>query len=184
MKTEFIQITRHLYEEPHQLNLVILASNGMASGGLEFYTNSDRLKALGKALIDFPSHERSNYLFEIGSERPEDRHAYYFRIRVFAKNNQSDCAIQLRMNNNNPPNHYQPKWPSYETSPQLTDFEIDSDANNIKKLGGLLIEFAKLEHQRLFWTPVQGVVDNELPFLDRRTGDVIESALAAMPDGL
>jgi len=35
------------YEEPYQLNLVILASNGMSSGGLEFYTNTTRLEEIG-----------------------------------------------------------------------------------------------------------------------------------------
>ena len=46
----FIQITRHLYEEPYHLNLVIIASNGLAMGSLEFYLNTSALKDIGEAL--------------------------------------------------------------------------------------------------------------------------------------
>ena len=183
MRNPFIQITRHLYEEPYQLNLVILASNGLASGGLEFYSNTSQLEKLGHALRDFPSHDSANHLFELGSERPEDNFGSYFRLRAHGKkrltyvdNSRTRCYIQLRLNNNASVKDY------IIDAPQLTDFNIEADFESVKNLGILLVNFAKLEHQRLFWNPSEGLLDNELEFSDRRVGDNIEAALASLPN--
>lgn len=89
----FIQLSRHLYEEPYHLNLVIIASNGLASGSLEFYTNPGKIAELGSALKTFPSHQRSSHLFEIGSEYPEDQFAFYLRLRVQALNEKDKCLF-------------------------------------------------------------------------------------------
>ena len=182
MRNPFIQITRHLYEEPYQLNLVILASNGLASGGLEFYSNTTHLEKLGQALSDFPSHDRANHLFELGSERSEDNFGYYFRLRAHGKkklaygdNRRTRCYIQLRLNNNASAKDH------FIEAPQLTDFNIEADFESVRNLGSLLVGFAKLEHQRLSWSPSEGFLDNELEFSDRRDGDNIEAALASLP---
>jgi len=180
----FIQITRHLYEEPYQLNFVILASNGLATGGMEFYSNTESIYGIGESFLNFPRHDRSNYLFERGSERPEDNFGWYFRLRVYANNSMENCSIQLRMNNNAPPNVLRPRDGIYYVNSQLTDFIIDIDSENLKNLGGLLVTFSELKHQRLFWSPTKALVDNKLPFAERRAGDNIEAALAALPDGI
>lgn len=178
MKPPFIQITRHLYEEPHHLNLVILASNGLASGGMEFYLNTVQVKELGRALSDFPTHDKANHLFELGSERPEDNFGHYLRLRTFANNSRILCSIQLRLNNNEPPNSGKNL-----VQPQLTDFVIETNSESIKNLGKLLVNFSKLKHQRLFWSPKEGFIDNELQFSERRSGtdENIAAALASLP---
>ena len=172
----FIQITRHLYEEPYQLNLVIIASNGLASGGLEFYSNRERLFELGKSLEEFPSHEKSKFLFESGSEYREDRHAFYLRMRAKALNDREKCLLQIRLNNSQA--HDQIK--TFE-DPQLTDFSIRTSAEAINRLGALLVTFSKLEHQRLYWSPTESWLDNLLAHKERQVGDVLDAALASLP---
>lgn len=179
----FIQITRHLYEEPYTLNLVIIASNGTAMGSLEFYLNPDNLREIGENLSEFPKFERSNYLFERGRERPEDNHAWYFRFRAYAKNNLEECGIHLRLNNNAKHNLYKGRpgeFTSFET-PQLTDFTIDIDAQGIRKLGELIREFSKLNHQRLYWRNETGSLDNNVLEPPTNHGHVVTEAFAALP---
>ena len=175
MTRPFIQITRHLYEEPYHLNLVIIASNGFACGSLEYYLNTTQIKELGQALEGFPSHDRSNHLFELGSERPEDNFAHYLRLRTFANNSKINCSIQIRLNNNASNQVH-----SFD-QPQLTDFIIKANAESINNLGSLLVRFAKLKHQRLFWCPTEGFIDNKLQFPDRQCGDNIAAAFASLP---
>ncbi len=79
----FLKITRHPYEEPHHLNLVVQVSNGTQTGSLEIYTTPEALLRSAEALRAFPRHSTDVFLWEIGSERPEDRWAFYFRFRVF-----------------------------------------------------------------------------------------------------
>src|SRR5687768_3782680 len=96
----YIRITRHPYEEPYHLNLVIEASNGSVCGKLEFYLNADALLKWADEMEIFPRHATSVVLWEIGSERPEDRFAFYFRLRLFTVDSLGHGAIQLRLNNN------------------------------------------------------------------------------------
>lgn len=181
MNKSFIQITRHLYEEPHHANLVILASNGLASGGLEFYVNTSQIKEIAQGLVSLPRLGRVNYLFELGSERPEDNFGFYFRLRAFGKNmpiyadnSKTNCYIQLRMNNNDSMRD------GFLTTAQLVDFTIEADFESVRNLGKSLTIFAKLKHQRLVWTPKNSFVDNDLKFRESITGDNIEAALASL----
>jgi hypothetical protein len=174
--SSFIQITRHLYEEPHQLNLVIIASNGYAQGALEFYSSTKTLQEIGSALSVFPQNERSGYLYQGGSEYPEDRFGWYLRLRARALNSGEECLLQLRFNNNERNDQER-----YFETPQLTDFYIRTYANSLQRLGGLLKKFAKLKHQRLYWTPDSGFVDNNLLYRDRIAGDTLEAARLSLP---
>ena len=180
MRPPFIQITRHLYEEPYHLNLVILSSNGLASGGLEFYSNTSDIEKLGHDLSDFQAHERENHLFELGSELPKDNFAFYFRMRAYGKgksthadNSKTRCFIQLRLNNNEPADV------SFNDPPLLTDFRIETDFENINKIGNLLVNFAKLKHQRLLWSPSEILLDDEL---NQNVQDNMAAALASLPN--
>ena len=179
MRRPFIQITRHLYEEPYHLNLVILASNGIASGGLEFYSNTSDIEKLGSDLSNFQAHERENHIFELGSEIPKDNFGFYFRMRAYGKgkltladNSKTRGYIQLRLNNNEPANV------SFSDAPLLTDFHIETDFEGINKLGNLLNDFAKLKHQRLLWSPSKSLLDNAL---EQRGSDNLAAALASLP---
>ena len=196
----FIQVTRHLYEEPYQLNLVIIASNGFSSGSLEFYLNADSLAELGRGLSEMPGHNKATAkfykkpVFEKGSERPEDNHSWYFRLRAFAVYRGQAAAIQLRMNNNQnflsygrrhgenlPLNHQYIQ----DQLHQLTDFSIITDLNKILSLGEAFTQFSKLKEQRLFWTPKEGSrVDNNVKYINRTAGDVFESAYLSLPENL
>ena len=152
----FIQITRHPYEEPYQLNLVIMAGNGLTQGALEFYLDPTNLEQIGNALIDFPKHANSRHLFTKGSEYREDGFAWYLRLYFKALMSLENCAIQIRMNNNREPLK---SVPVFET-PQIVDFYLLTDSARLQELGRLLREFANLEHYRLYWDDEAGYLDN------------------------
>ncbi len=175
----FIQLTRHLYEEPHQLNLVIIASNGLAAGSLEFYSNSDRLHEFGIRLAEFPVHSRDSIFCQRGYEEQIRPWGWYFMCRAVALNEMRDCAIRMRFNNNgrNPPDGRTP-----ESDALLTDFWIRSTTDRIRKLGNLIAEFSGLKHRRLYWDAEQALIDNALEFKDRRCGDNLAAAWASLPE--
>jgi hypothetical protein len=141
----YIRITRYPYEEPHHLNLVMTASNGQLVGKLEFYLNADALTEWATELEAFPRHAKSVVLWELGSERPEDRFAFYFRMRLFTTDSVGHGAIQLCLSNN-------AALPEREVS----EFCIRSEAAQINRLGGLLRQFSKLNHQVLDWSLTDG----------------------------
>src|SRR5512138_3138067 len=128
----FIQIYRYLYEEPYHLNLVMTSSNGRLQGRLEFYVNAEALLEWAKGMEEFPLHAKSVLRWEIGSENPDDRFAFYFRLRLFTVDSVGHCAIQLRFNNN-------------EALPdrEISEFCIQVEPSQINRLGRLLREFAK-----------------------------------------
>jgi hypothetical protein len=96
----FIQITRHPYEEPHHVNLVVSAGDGTFRGALEIYANAEDLSNVADALIGFPKSDDHVYTWELGSEDEKDRFAFYFRFRVFPTSLTGRCAVELRFNNN------------------------------------------------------------------------------------
>src|SRR6185369_15402945 len=96
----YIRITRMPYEEPYHTHLVMEASNGRQRWEFEYYASVKSLIEWATRLEVFPRHKTDVYLFELGSERPEDRSAYYFRFRVFTTDSRGHCAIHLRFNNN------------------------------------------------------------------------------------
>ena len=153
----FIQITRHPYEEPYQLNLVIIAGNGLTQGILEFYVNTNCLREIGTSLSEFPSHDESRYIFTRGSECAEDRRAWFFRLHAKALSSPTFCALQLRFNNNRPPMNY----PSKLETPQLVDFYIRTTSKKVRELGNLFLGFSELNHLRLFWNDKIGLLDNK-----------------------
>jgi hypothetical protein len=136
----YIRIVRKPYEEPYHLNLVIEASNGVQKGQLEFYDNAEALSHAANELEVFPRHNGQVFLWELGSERPEDRFAFYFRFRVFVVDSVGHCAIQLRFNNN-------------EALPdrQLCEFCIRVEPAQLSRLAQLLKQFSELKHEVLEW---------------------------------
>jgi hypothetical protein len=133
-----IRLRRHPYEEPYHLRLVINASNGHTAGELEFYTSPDELRAWADHLAVFPQHRDDVFLAEIGSERPEDRFAYYFRFRAFTVG--SRCALHFRFCNNR-------ELPDRE----LSEFCILAEAAQVNVLGRLLRVFSEFQHELLVW---------------------------------
>lgn len=143
--TPFIKITRFPYEEPYHINLLIEASNGRLNGQLEFYTNPESLIEAADELEVFPTAIPSEFLWKLGSEKPEDRFAFYFCFRLFTTDLAGHCAIQLRFNNN-------------QTLPdrEISDFCLVAEPNALLRLGKLLRQFAKLEDEVLFWSHTEG----------------------------
>lgn len=144
----FLRITRTPYEEPSHLQLLLEASNGGQSASLEIYVNADSIKEMASALEVFPRHALDAYLFEIGSEREEDRWAYYLRFRAFLTDALGHSALLFRFNNNR-------ELPFRE----LAEFCIETEPASINRLGVLLREFLKLEHRTLYWTSDDGRLD-------------------------
>jgi hypothetical protein len=132
------------YEEPHTLNLLVEGSNGHQTAMLEIYAGATDLVQLGKALRVFPQHKDDVHLWELGSERPEDRWAFYFRLRAFTIGS-VHCALQIRLNNNQ-------GLPERE----IAEFCIAAEPSQINYLGNLVAEFSKLRHEVLEWNITAG----------------------------
>lgn len=142
---KYLKITRNPYEEPYHINLIFEASNGEQSGILEIYDSADILKECAKALENFPRHSTDIFLWELGSERPEDNFAFYFRFRVFLLDSAGHCCIQIRLNNN-------------EDFPDkaITKFCINCEPADINRLGKLMKEFSELKTTKLYWDSIDG----------------------------
>jgi hypothetical protein len=140
-----LRITRTPYEEPHTLNLLVAASNGRLRGALEIYVSTNELSELAEVLKVFPRHKDDVHLWELGSERPEDRWAFYFRLRAFTINARGHCALHVRFSNNK-------SLPETE----LSEFCIAAEPSQINHLGALVAEFAKLRHEVLEWNVSEG----------------------------
>ena len=142
-----LHITRRPYEEPYHLNLVVSASNGNISACFEYFENASAICKWASALEQFPRHSDDVFLHEIGSEAPEERCAYYFKLRVSTTNSVGGCAIQLRFNNNqNSPNQ------------ELFEFCIHAEPSQINRLGKLLRTFSELNHEILEWNVTEGLL--------------------------
>jgi hypothetical protein len=107
---------------------------------LRFYAGTQVLVEWGDAMDAFPAHKDSVYLWEYGSERPEDRWAYYLRLRLFTTDSVGHCAIQLRLNNNR-------ELPDRE----IAEFCIRVEASQINRLGALSRKFSDLDDEVLYW---------------------------------
>jgi len=127
------------------VRLILEASNGESRGVLEYYDNANAFKEWADALESFPRHSRAVFLHELGSERPEDRNAHYFRFRAFTTDGLGHCAIQIRMNNN-----------AELPDRSISEFCIRAEAADINRLGALCRKFSILEHEVLHWGLKEG----------------------------
>ncbi len=141
----FIRIKRYPYEEPYHLNLVVAASNGRQRGELEVYANSEDLGTLAADLRKVPRRGEDPAIWELGSERPEDRFAFYFRLRALQTDATGRCHVELKFNNNQAP-------PERE----VVGFSLEAYPADLDKLADLLERFGKMEHQVLEWNVTEG----------------------------
>ena len=140
-----ITITRFPYEEPYHLNLRIEASNGRVTGELEYYCNATDLKELGKKLTDFLGQRGEEITYELGSEAPEDRFAFYLSLRVKPLDSCGHSALLIHFNNN-----------AADPDHEVSRFSIKVDPADINRLGRLLTGFGDLQHRRLDWQVYDG----------------------------
>ena len=151
MKAPGIRITRFPYEEPYHLNLLIEASNGKVAGNLEYYCSANDLNELGGRLLGYLGNREGAILYELGSEKPEDRFAFFFSLKVSPLDLLGHGIVGLRMNNNEP---------LPET--QVCEFYISVDVADVNRLGSLLVAFGKLEHRVLEWSVKDGWLFKEV----------------------
>ncbi|MGL6213236.1 hypothetical protein [Billgrantia desiderata] len=149
----YLRIERILYEDPCHVHLVWEMSNGNVSSCFEYYDNADSLKEIGKRLEQFPQHSGDVLLHEIGSEKPEDRLAYYFRFRACTTDSRGGSAIQIRFCNNR-------ELPYRE----LFEFCIQAEPAAINRLGKLFLEFAKLEKEYMAWSDTESFIGGKHEF--------------------
>ena len=145
-----IQITRYPYEEPHHLNLRIAATNGRINGDLEYYCNASDLTSLGQELAAFSGEQGKEIVYQLGSEKAEDRFAFFLSLIISAVNTAGSCAVIIRLNNN-----------QAVPEKEVTEFGIKAEVAGINRLGNLLVEFGRLEHRVLNWTVQDGELRKE-----------------------
>ncbi|MCU8021544.1 MULTISPECIES: hypothetical protein [unclassified Shewanella] len=148
--SNYLRIERIPYEEPYHVQLVWDVSNGNIKSRFEYYDNADALTEIGKRLATFPRQIGDIFLYEIGSEKPEDRFAYYFRLQVFTTNSRGSSAIQIRFCNNR-------DLPYRE----VFKFCIQTEPAAINRLSKLFLEFAKLEHEYLAWSDSESFIGSK-----------------------
>ena len=136
-----ITITRHPYEEPHFLNLVVRAATSGAVSEQEIYANATDLVASADALVGFPRHVDDAYSWELGSERPEQRFAFYFGLTVRQIRGSGRCAVHIRANNNC-------EFPDR----RLAEFAFGAMPSDLDRLGRAFARFARLQDTMLEWT--------------------------------
>ena len=148
--SNFIRIERIPYEEPYHIHLVWQVSNGNVSSIFDYYVNADSLLEIANHLEEFPRHKTDVFLYEIGSEKPEDRFAYYFRFRVFTTNSRGSSAIQIRFSNNRALPHR-----------EIVEFCLQTEPAAINRLGQLFREFAKLNEEFMAWSENESFIGDK-----------------------
>jgi len=143
-----IKIIRNPYEEPYHINLIFKASNGESSGINLIFDNAEKLKKLADILEDFPFNSKRTFLWELGSENPNDNFAFYFKCEFSLIKHSSECVIGIRLNNNQE---------GIEKS--ISEFNIKCYPAEFNKLGQLFREFSKLEKETLTWNGLEGKVE-------------------------
>ena len=142
----FIKIIRIPYKNPYHLKLRMIASNGRRTSETEFYVGTKALIGLADNLKKSPLQWDNTYIWQCGSELPEDKCAYYLMLRIITTGASGrPCTIHLRFKNNVAP-----------TGQEISEFRIQAEASALDRLGRLFREFAGLEHEVLMWTPLEG----------------------------
>ncbi len=140
VKKPSIVLQRYPYEEPHHLNLVLIASNDTFSGSLEYYCNADDLKEIGNTLKHFPKQVPDKYVYKLGSQAKEDNFAFFLELNAFTTDSAGHCALSVAINNN-----------QQGPDSAACHFCMRTEASAINHLGNLLIQFGKLQHFELVW---------------------------------
>lgn len=141
-----LKLTRIPYEEPYHIELHVEASNGRQYASIKYFTSAEDLPQLGEALLQFPFTDTKEHIYEIGTEEPEANFAYHLYFRFFLIRPTGDAGIEIRFHNNR------------ESAPgrELAEFTIPCEVAGINRLGELLNDFGKLEHEVLEWDGSNG----------------------------
>lgn len=137
----FLNITRHPYEEPHHVNLVVHAGNASTQGKFEIYANASDLGDAATALSGFPTNRDDSFVWQLGSDDKKDRFAFHFRLRVFQISPAGRCGIEIRFNNNQQP-----------PDQQIVAFCIEAEPADIDRLGRMFDCFSRLDDLTMQWS--------------------------------
>lgn len=148
----FLRIVRVPYKEPDGVRLLVSASNGRQRGEVEVFANASDLEAVAYRLDTLPEDVGSSVVWEIGSEQPEHRFAFYVRLRVHRVRSTGPSALEIRMNNNLEPPHC-----------EVSEFALTVERADLDRLARLLRQFARLEHRVLLWTVTEGRLEDARP---------------------
>jgi len=141
----FLNITRHPYEEPHHVNLVVSAGNASTQAEFEIYANASDLTDAAQSFTGFPRTDNDSFIWELGSENKRDRFKFYFRLRVFQFSSTGRCAIELRFNNNQEP-----------PDQLVVEFCIKAYPADLDRLGTIFYSFSRLDDLTMEWTVHSG----------------------------
>jgi len=112
---------------------------------LDTIDNAKDLNELGGKLLGYLGNKEQTIIYELGSEKSEDRFAFFFSLRVLPLDLAGHSAIRIRINNNRPP-----------PETEACEFCIPADVADVNRLGSLLVAFGKLEHRVLDWSVKDG----------------------------
>jgi hypothetical protein len=141
MKPQII-VKRYPYEEPYLTQIEFTISNDVFSGHTDIYCNVEDLREIGKALQNFPNKIDDEYIYEYGSEKPEDRYYRHFWLKVYTVNSFGRCAIQFHINKN-----------TQEPDEGICRFSILAEASAVNNLGKMFERFSELKHLEFRWSP-------------------------------
>ncbi len=139
---QHLLIRRLPYEEPHHTQLEFTVSNGVLAAKIDIYCGVQEIAELGRALTNFPKLIGDEYVYEYGSEKPEEKFYRHFKLKAYTVGNVGNCAIQFTVNLNQP-----------EPEEGICKFSLTVLPAEINRLGELLLVFSKLEHLELQWSP-------------------------------
>ena len=136
----FIKLEYVPYEET-TIKIKWHVSNGNTATKAEYYHNLLELEKIANHLEIFPRNSSDKFIHAFGSERQEDRAAYYFRLYVFLHSSTGGSSMLFRFSNNRP-------LPDTE----ITEFCIHTEPAAINKLGKMFRQFSKLEDEVMIWS--------------------------------
>ena len=114
-------------------------------GSLTCYCNANDLTELGSKLLAYLGNQYEAIDYDLGSEKTEDRFAFFFSLRISPFDLAGHTSVRIRMNNNRKP-----------PATEACEFCIKADVIDVNRLGSLLIAFGKLEHLVLDWSVKDG----------------------------
>ncbi len=138
--TQTIEIKRVQYEEPYHFNLIFKVTDKNTFDRFEIYCKSEHVINCAETLIDFPINIHNDFNWELGSENPKDRFAFYFNFRVSLNKTDTKTNIKIRFNNNE---DYPDK--------KVLQFDLTSNTDEVQELGRLLKTISKLESKQIVW---------------------------------
>lgn len=129
------------FEDEYILALPFRVNNGRFQGQLLWYCYPEELKKIGNALSPFPEKVPDEYLFEVGSPKPEDNMVFYFMLRAYTYDLGGHCALEIAIKIN---------WD--KPKQEECRFSIEAEPWAIHRLGELLKEFSTLKYSYLKWS--------------------------------